>query len=145
MLITTRAAEIATTAHAGVFRTCGQPYIAHPAWVAGWLNHNGYSADIQAVAWLHDVVEDTDLALTDLLRLGIPNRLVDAVDALTRRPDEDYYEAVQRAAHHPIGRIVKVADNIHNTLPEQMTCFAPSVRNRKMTKYAQARAILTAA
>ncbi|WP_241665904.1 hypothetical protein [Prescottella subtropica] len=58
----------------------------HPARVAG--------DDLAvAVAWLHDVVEDTETTLADLEQSFLPE-VTAAVDALTRRDGEtpaDYY------------------------------------------------------
>ena len=42
-----------------------------------------------AVAWLHDTVEDTGTTLEELRRRGFPAVVRDAVDAMTRRDDED--------------------------------------------------------
>lgn len=145
MLLSTRAAQIATQAHADAMRACGQPFITHPAWVARHVANQGHQDDVVAIAWLHDVVEDTPLTFADLLALDIPAHVVAAVDALTRREHEDYLDAVRRAASNPLSRIVKIADNTHNTLPEQIACFDPATRSRKIAKYTSARSILAAA
>jgi hypothetical protein len=53
---------------------------------------------------------------SDLLAAGCPPRVVAAVEALTRRHNEDYETFVARAARDPIARVVKradVADNVH--------------------------------
>lgn len=57
------AEQIAAAAHDGQVDKAGQPYIAHPARVAARV-----AGDERAVAaaWLHDVVEDTDVTLADL-------------------------------------------------------------------------------
>jgi hypothetical protein len=55
------AQKVATRAHEGQFRKwTGEPYIQHPARVVGLLEAFGYTSDFMlAVAWLHDVLEDT--------------------------------------------------------------------------------------
>ena len=54
------AKEIATNAHKGLFRRDGiTPYITHPEAVAASLE--GEHPDVIATAWLHDVLEDTDV------------------------------------------------------------------------------------
>jgi hypothetical protein len=62
------------------------------------------------VAVLHDVVEDSVTSLDDLRHAGFPERVVAAVDALTRRPGEPYDEAVERAARDRLAREVKRLD-----------------------------------
>ncbi len=50
----------------------------------------------EVVAWLHDVVEDTEVNLDDL-RDHFRDLVVDAVDAMSKRPEEplkDYYARV---------------------------------------------------
>lgn len=107
-----RAAALAAEAHHGQ-KYGEQDYIVHPADVADRVQANGPHAVM--AAWLHDVVEDTDLTLDDLRAEGFPADVVDAVDAVTRRPGETYMQFVRRAARHPLGRIIKLADNASNT------------------------------
>lgn len=66
-------------------------------------------------AVLHDVVEDSEVALTDLEREGFPRAVIEAVEALTKRPGETRIDAAHRAAAHPVARAVKLADNADNT------------------------------
>ncbi len=49
-----------------------------------------------AVALLHDTFEDTAVTANDLNQLGIPTRVIKAVETLTRREDEAYFSYVQR-------------------------------------------------
>lgn len=62
------------------------------------------------VAVLHDVVEKSRWTLEDLCNEGLAEELVAAVDAMTRRDGETYSDFVDRAAHNPIARAVKIAD-----------------------------------
>jgi len=66
-------------------------------------------------AVLHDVVEDTEVTLDDLQAEGFPERVVEAVDALTRRPGEPYELFILRAASNDIARTVK--------MPRSTGCF----------------------
>lgn len=45
----------------------------------------------KAVAYLHDVLEDTNVTM-DELRKMFPNEIIDGVIALTHRKDESYFE-----------------------------------------------------
>ena len=57
MNIANKALEIATLAHKGQKDLAGIDYIEHPKKVASFLNSN----EEKAVAYLHDVLEDTSL------------------------------------------------------------------------------------
>jgi (p)ppGpp synthase/HD superfamily hydrolase len=73
-----------------------------------------YSTHAEMAGYLHDIVEDTDTTLADLLDAGVPPTVVDAVDAVTRRPREAYADLIGRACAHPLGALVKLADNTLN-------------------------------
>jgi hypothetical protein len=68
---------IATAAHLGQVDKIGVPYVQHPRRVAERLP----TARGQAVAWLHDVIEDTRLDAEDLLAAGVDPDVVEG-----RRP-----------------------------------------------------------
>lgn len=101
-----RARDVALIAHAGQLDRAGKSYIGHPERVAGQLRGEA----VRATAWLHDVVEDSVVSLDDLAAGGFERRVVEAVDALTRRPGEPYLQYVRRAGENPLARRVKVAD-----------------------------------
>ncbi len=111
--------QVAADAHAGQVDKAGQPYIEHPRRVAARVAAQTDDPDALAAAWLHDVVEDTSVDLEQLRRLGFSERVLDAVDALTRRPGEGdgYY---RRVAANPIALVVKRADIADNTDPVRM-------------------------
>jgi (p)ppGpp synthase/HD superfamily hydrolase len=101
-----RAIALAAKAHEGQVDKAGAPYVLHPLRMMMRLT----TADERIAAVLHDVVEDTDWTLDRLRAEGFSETIVAAVEALTRRPDEDYETFVRRAAANPIGRRVKLAD-----------------------------------
>jgi guanosine-3',5'-bis(diphosphate) 3'-pyrophosphohydrolase len=105
-----RAISIAAQAHAGQVDKAGQPYILHPLRVMLRVSSD---AERMAAA-LHDVVEDSDVTLQQLTSEGFPSEVVEAVDALTKRPGETRIQAAHRAAAHPVARVVKLADNAEN-------------------------------
>ena len=105
-----RAIEIAVRAHAGQLYPARDgergPYVLHlfrvMLAVEGW--------EPRTTAVLHDVIEDTPVTADDLREQGIPERVVEAIVALTHR-DEDSYEAyVDALAPNPLAREVKLAD-----------------------------------
>ena len=104
--------EIATKAHAGRFRRGGQvPYIEHPRAV---VSRVGDDQEAQIVAWLHDVLEDTEETTQSLAEAGIPIHLITAVDLLTKTREVKYDNYLDRIAACPLAKKVKIADMLSN-------------------------------
>lgn len=88
-----KAALIASLAHENQTDMLGKPYFDHCERVANnvyrWAEGNIYAGpldDLIAVAYLHDVVEDTEWTLGDLERLGgFSETILAGVDAMTQR------------------------------------------------------------
>ncbi|WP_279479688.1 HD domain-containing protein [Aureimonas sp. SK2] len=134
-----RADRIAAEAHAGQIDKAGAPYISHPRRVSATVN--GTTAKV--VALLHDVVEDGPGWTLDRLKVeGFPDEVVAAVDALTHREGEDYFDAVRRAGAHPIARIVKLADLSDNSDRTRLGEIGER-EEKRLEKYARATAMLT--
>lgn len=104
------AIRIASEAHAGQIDKCGQPYILHPLCVSMYCKTN----EEKIVAILHDVVEDTSVTLNDLSDLGLSYDLRLAVDAITKRSSEVYWDYLDRVFKNPIALAVKIEDMIDN-------------------------------
>ncbi|WP_431321309.1 HD domain-containing protein [Rhizobium sp. YTU87027] len=101
------AAKIAFKAHADQTDKTGAPYFLHCRRVADAVG----GGDERVVAYLHDVVEKGSGWTLDRLRKeDFSSTIVEAVDALTRRPDENDDEFVMRALRNPLARPVKIAD-----------------------------------
>jgi GTP diphosphokinase / guanosine-3',5'-bis(diphosphate) 3'-diphosphatase len=132
-----RAIEIAASAHAGQFDKAGAPYILHPIRVMLRMN----TVDEMIVAALHDVVEDSNWTVDDLLAEGFSEQIVEAVGVLTKLPDESRQNAAVRAREHPIARAVKLADNAENM---DLTRIAnPTAKDySRLREYEKVRAIL---
>ena len=108
-----RAEEIAVAAHAGQQDKTGQPFSDHLRRVADRVG----GREQKMVAYLHDIVEKAEgWSLDRLAREGFPPTVLDAVDAMTRRPREDYARFVRRAISNPLARPVKQADLEDNLL-----------------------------
>lgn len=105
-----RAIQIAAAAHAGQIDKAGQPYILHPLRVMLAVT----TTDERIAAVLHDAVEDTNITLEQLRAESFSPAVVEAVDALTKRPGENRIAAAKRAAANRIARVVKLADNADN-------------------------------
>lgn len=94
---------------------------------------------------LHDVIEDTDWTAADLRAAGVPEDVVDAVVAVTRRSGETYMALIRRAAGHPMGRLVKLADNRHNSDEDRLALLPAEQAERLRKRYARAREVLESA
>jgi GTP pyrophosphokinase len=76
-----KAYHFASSAHMGVRRRSGEPYIIHPLSVAKIVvNEMGLGTKSAVAAILHDVVEDTEYTVQDIEKMfgskvSIPNRL----------------------------------------------------------------------
>jgi (p)ppGpp synthase/HD superfamily hydrolase len=146
---------LALAAHEGQVDKQGRDYyLAHLQPIAEALRPYGPHAEMAGA--LHDIVEDTrdhpDPArrydLDRLRGLGVPEIVVEAIDAVTRRPGELYISGlIQRSAAHPLGRLVKLADNKHNlTANAQLARSDPEgARRLREGRYRPARRILLAA
>lgn len=140
-----KAIQLAMRAHAGQTDKGGRPYIAHPLRMVAEAIDDYVDPDIAIVAALHDVVEDTDLGLHHLRIAGFSPKVVDAVDALTKRRGETYRQSLHRAKANAIARVVKLLDNRDNSKAERLDRIDDEeTRNRLAAKYEEARAFLIA-
>lgn len=62
-----------------------------------------------SVAILHDVIEDSEITVTDLLSEGIP-AVVDAVELLTKVDNESYDQFIGRVRKSGLASKIKRAD-----------------------------------
>jgi (p)ppGpp synthase/HD superfamily hydrolase len=129
-------------------------YLAHLLPIAEALRPYGSHAEMAGA--LHDIIEDTrdhpDPArrydLDRLRALDVPEIVVEAIDAVTRRRGEPYMSGlIHRAAAHPLGRLVKLVDNKHNlaATDELATSDPAKARSLREGHYRPARRILLAA
>lgn len=130
------ARRMAEIAHRGQLDKAGRPYIEHPARVAGRLSDE----DAVIVAFLHDVVEDTDITL-DQIEALFGDRVRGAVEAITRRCGEGdaYYARINANA---LARAVKLEDLADNADPARLSQLSDGTRSSLEAKYNHARAML---
>ncbi|MGC4093219.1 MAG: HD domain-containing protein [Polyangiaceae bacterium] len=133
-----RAVMIAAEAHLGQFDRGGEPYILHPLQLA----LRAATIDERTVAVLHDVVEDSSVTLEQLTREGFPERVVRAVDALTKREGEDYTAFIERVARDRLATRVKLLDLEHNSDLSRLPSSPTAADTARVHKYAQASARL---
>lgn len=132
------AVEIAVLAHDGQVDKAGCPYIEHPLRVAGRFD----DPVLQMIAVLHDTIEDSHLTPDDLREIGVPERVMAAVEALTHPVGEPNVVYWERVRANNDARRVKLADIADNSSPERLAVLDVDTRARLIRKYARARAIL---
>lgn len=121
-----KAYNFALKAHGDQRRVSGIPYILHPTSVACILVDLGMDTDCIVAALLHDVVEDTDVTLEEVISIFGKEtaHLIDGVTKLDKLPanirskEEQQAENVRKmlfAMEQDIRVIIiKLADRLHN-------------------------------
>ncbi len=140
MSIVDRARDLAYRAHAGQVDKAGRPYIEHVARVAERVR-SGEDEYVEAIAWLHDVVEDSPKFSNEVW--AFPARISIAVDDLTRMKNEslrDYYNAVKGNGD---ALRVKLADIADNSDESRLALLDEKTAARLRRKYAKAIKALT--
>lgn len=130
-----RAFTVAVAAHEGQFRRTGEDYVTHPLQVAEILADFGMDSETLVAAFLHDVLEDTDVTLADVTKEfgGTVAALVDGVTKLDRikfsSREEQQAATIRKMAIAMSDDIrvliIKLADRLHNVrtlspLPKDM-------------------------
>ena len=122
-----KAIQLAAYWHKGQVDKGGAPYILHPIRVMMSME----SETDKIVAVLHDVLEDTELKKDDLRAHKFSAEIREAVDAVSRRPEENYFDFIRRAAANPIARRVKLADIADNLDPKRVVPTDPNGPSRR--------------
>lgn len=100
---------IARAAHAGQKDTVtGADYITHIERVVALM----LTDEEKAVAWLHDVIEDTTVTVDVLKKVGICPRVIAAVVTLTRHQQQPYERYIDDIidSNDVLAQAVKLAD-----------------------------------
>lgn len=118
-----------------------KPYIYHLAQVdnlvvqvykpKGLKNSEPYSKEpgdeidcLRAIAFLHDILEDTDLSTLDLHIAGINDEVINAVVSITKWDYVSYEQYIQNVVENPLAHKVKLCDtsaNLMNSILEGNT------------------------
>lgn len=136
--IVSRAKALAHRAHAGQIDKAGRPYIEHVARVAAAVSDDPVA---EAVAWLHDVIEDCPLYRSNV-EAEFSSDIYMSVLALSRDigSQSAYYHGIKS---RPIALRVKLADIADNSSEERLALLDEKTAARLRRKYAKAIAALT--
>jgi ppGpp synthetase/RelA/SpoT-type nucleotidyltranferase len=108
-----RAAQIAAVAHAGDVDRAGRPYLEHIHAVADSLEGD----ELKTIGLLHDLVEDhpEEYSFDRLRDEGFGDRVVTALQHLTRYEGDNYWDYLRRVADDELAVEVKLADLASNS------------------------------
>lgn len=114
--IITHAFEFAKSAHNGVRRLSGEPYILHPIAVARIVvKEIGLGSTSICAALLHDVVEDTDYTVDDISsRFG--DKIASIVDGLTKISGGVFADQAEKQAENFRKLLLTMSDDIRVVL-----------------------------
>ena len=119
------AISYASISHVDQFDKGGKAYILHPIRVMQSLSQE--SIQVQMVAILHDVVEDTSTTVEHIEK-AFGKEIADAIDAISRRDGEVYMDYIKRCKLNPIAKLVKIADLQDNMSKERVEQLPESER-----------------
>jgi (p)ppGpp synthase/HD superfamily hydrolase len=134
-----KAKEFATSKHEGQFRKFSKDkYINHPAAVAKTVEDVGGTPEMIAAAWLHDVVEDCDVAITEIESEFGP-KVAKLVGEVTNPPDikkigKSKYIADKMNTMSSEALTIKLSDRLNNVSdfgiahPEFVAKYAPETK-----------------
>ena len=84
----------------------GNSYIDHALRVMDRMD----TEEEKIVAVLHDVIEDTEYTLGELVDEGFSRTVVDCIEQLTKRPDVTYYDYIDDISGTELASKVKIAE-----------------------------------
>ncbi len=130
--MTKKAFIFAFDKHKNQVDKANMPYIYHLLSVANKQKDEMTTT----IALLHDVLEDTDTTRDELLKL-FPSEVIDTVELLTHKEDEDYFVYIKRICKNPLARSVKLAD-LQNNLDKNRLYKITQKDKERLRKYRKA-------
>lgn len=118
----------------------GQPYEYHCLRVAEAVEKSFseqpgvFQIKCIIVAILHDIIEDTSITKEDLIKKEFDTDIIEAIEAISRRNNESYFDFVKRCKENEIARIVKRYDLEDNMDIRRLTKFE-DYEQKRLKKY----------
>ncbi|MAO86733.1 MAG: GTP pyrophosphokinase [Candidatus Marinimicrobia bacterium] len=101
-----KAIVIAVESHSGQVNSSGEPYVLHPI----RMMIKAYTIEEMIIAVLHDVIEKTSIDMEYLMDAGFSDKVVQAIDSLSRRPEESYDNYIDRVSKNKLATKIKIID-----------------------------------
>lgn len=108
MSVLAKAIAFASLKHVNQKDKGGNAYILHPLRMMMRLRTS--DEELMSIAVLHDVIEDCDVSFDDLKELGMTERVISGVQALTRQNGETYEQFIDRVTLNKDAMLVKRED-----------------------------------
>ena len=134
---TKQAMKLCFNAHKDQVDYNGIPYVFHPIHLAEQMQDE----DSTVVALLHDVVEDTEYTIDDLIAMGFNESVIEAIRLMTHDDGVEYTEYLEKIKENDLARRVKIADVMHNSDQTRLDVIDEKARKWEI-KYKQAKEIL---
>lgn len=106
-----KALRLSYQAHQGQLDKAKVPYIYHPYHLAEQM---GDDEELICVALLHDVVEDSYFTLEDLQKENFPQSIVEAIDVLSHKRKDTYFDYIKKIKDNYLACKVKIVELNHN-------------------------------
>ena len=135
---TKKALKLCFEAHKEQTDKSGMPYVFHPFHLAEQMK----TEETTIVALLHDLVEDTDYTIDDLINMGFNKTVTDAIALMTHTDGIDYMDYVRMIKKNPIAKTVKLADLTHNSDLSRLDAVDEKALKRR-EKYLKAMELLS--
>lgn len=133
-----KAITIALKAHESQVDKGKKTYILHPLRLMVQMP----TEELQIIAVLHDVVEDSEYTFEDLISQGFSDEVINALRALTKQENEEYSNFILRVKTNPLATKVKIADLKDNSNIDRLQ--NPTEQDfERVKKYQQAIDVLT--
>ena len=129
-----KAISIAVDSHSGQVNDKSEPYVLHPL----RMMFKAVTIEEKIIAVLHDVIEKTTIDLEYLRSAGFSNRIVLAIDALSRRRQESYDKYIDRVRKNKLATKVKIID-LNDNISSLNLCEDEGIKSNKFLKYQKAR------
>lgn len=101
-----KAIEVAKAALEGMKDEHGNPYFEHSCRIMEQMD----TEEEKIVAILHDIVEDTEISLSDLQEWGFSRNVLDTVGQLTKRSDMTYFDYIDDISVSELATKIKIAE-----------------------------------
>lgn len=108
-----KAIVLAVNRHEGQFDKGGNPYILHLMKVMHYTKSD--DEEIQQIAVMHDIIEDTDTTYLELVEMGFSERVIQGVMCMTKQRGQTYDQYRKQVLSNKDAMIVKSADLRHNS------------------------------
>ena len=133
-----KAIEVARNAFEGMADENGNPYFEHSCRVMEQME----TEEEKIVAMLHDIVEDTEVSLSDLQSWGFSRKILDTVGQLTKRSDMTYFDYIDDISGSELATKVKIAEvrdnkDIFRVKKMSFQTYKPEERARRVLSILQ--------